>query len=60
MKASALIEKLQALMAEHGDLEVVTQGCDCDGDSHCVTWEPPHKILPEQFPATFYIRRESP
>lgn len=33
MKASELIKKLEALIAQHGDRDVWTQGCDCSGES---------------------------
>jgi hypothetical protein len=36
MKASELIHVLIDLAAEHGDLEVMTEGCDCNGDSRSV------------------------
>lgn len=31
MKATELIIALGAAIAEHGDLEVMTEGCDCTG-----------------------------
>jgi hypothetical protein len=33
MKASQLVAELQASIGAHGDLEVITEGCDCWGDS---------------------------
>lgn len=33
MKASELIDELKAAMEKHGDIEVITEGCDCFGSS---------------------------
>ncbi len=32
MKATKLVEALQDAIRKHGDLEVCTEGCDCEGD----------------------------
>jgi len=49
MKSSELRAKLEALEREHGDMEVITEGCDCDGDSNDV-------VL---YAGDFYITRAS-
>jgi hypothetical protein len=40
MKASEVIRGLQEKMEVHGDLEVVTEGCDCTGDVEDIGVEP--------------------
>lgn len=39
MKITELIEALYEFALEHGDLEVFTEGCDCDGDIGSVALE---------------------
>ncbi len=41
MKASEVIEALQRLMAEHGDLEVMSDGCDVSPHYEPHYWEGP-------------------
>lgn len=37
MKLKELIQELKKLEEVHGDLDIVTEGCDCDGDVGEVT-----------------------
>ena len=41
MKASEVIEALQKLMAEHGDLEVMSEGCEVNPHYVPKYWEGP-------------------
>jgi len=40
VKASSLIFQLEQLLERHGNLEVLTEGCDCYGDSGRVEYWP--------------------
>jgi hypothetical protein len=37
LSAQELIDALQNIPAEHRDLPVVTEGCDCNGAVKCIT-----------------------
>lgn len=52
MKSSQLRAKLEALEQQYGDLEVVTEGCDCNGDSGDVVFD--------TYGECFYIERGTP
>lgn len=48
MKISELVEELEKKKAEHGDVEVRTEGCDCDGPAGGVAYynfTPPQVLI---------------
>ena len=67
MRVIELIHKLEEMLSDHGDLEVFTEGCDCDGDIGLVSFTKENtyknrasgKNIPKEIttPAFIYLER---